>query len=176
MDDNQVLSNLDDTDSKYLASDRARHAQWLDDINERNQKMIDDSYIYKKLNPEKAKKEADKITRQQFLIQTDPKYRELYFKNLKARQNAYSQSEAQRLQEEMDHIDKVRDYEYEEEEQARKDADPLNALGDVFSTALSTIPTFGPALSIGSKILTGALQGGKKMKSKISKKKRVTFG
>ena len=157
---------LNKNDSKYLESDQARYDNWMNDIKARNkalkQKNEDENLMNGLLNPEEEQKKKDLIQRQQKLIQTNPKFRDAYLRQLNERQNNYSNQQIEKNKKEEDRINNIRAYEEEErqaEERKKKASDPWNVIQDTFNSALENIPVVGSVLSTGAKALTGALRG-----------------
>ena len=161
---------LDNTDDKYLESDRGRYDAWAAESKAKHKKMAEDrdreNYMASKLDPEGEQKKKQQIQRQQKLIQTDKRFRDSYYQSQGDRLQEFNKQNEAQAQQEADRINEIRDYEEQERQAEERSKDPWNAITDTFNDALAYIPVVGDVASTASKALTGALRGSGKYKCK----------
>lgn len=138
--EDQLLDQLDDNNqSKYLDSDRQRYKDWEQTLKEKHererQEYEDRDYLEHAIDPEKETRQQ-KITK---LVQKDPKFRDIYLRQMKGRQEDFQNNADQEAENERDRIDEIRD----QEDAEKKASDPWRFATDTLIDASSYIPVVG---------------------------------
>ena len=167
-----LLDQLDDTNqSKYLDSDRQRYRDWEQSLKEKHererQQYEDHDYMEHALDPTMETRQQ-KITK---LVQKDPKFRDIYLRQMKDRQADYQEHTDQQAENERDRIDEIRD----QEDAEKKANDPWRFAADTLIDASSYIPVVGKTVNQLTSTVKDHIDGGSLTIHHVKVKETVPF-